>query len=85
MLLENTRQISDWTTRLRCAQCYAGLAQMASQPNEDRTEWADHFEGVDEWLTTMTNQAIRQSDREQHVQLDQFQRTLSSFFGKMTL
>ncbi|KAI6183176.1 hypothetical protein M3Y97_00460500 [Aphelenchoides bicaudatus] len=85
LLLANARQISDWTTRLRCTQCYAGLAQMALQPGEDSSEWAQYFQGVDDWLATMTSQSIRQSDRQQHVQLDEFQRSLSAFLGKLKL
>lgn len=82
-MLSQARHLEDWQTRLICVGCYAGLAQMASQKDEDRVEWTQHFQGVDEWLSTMTSRSISQTNREQYVQLDHFQRTLSAFFGSM--
>lgn len=84
-MLQQFRNLSDWNSRLKCVQCYAGLAQMASSPGEDRQKWAGYFESVDEWLTKLVQQAIAQSNRQQHVQLDEFQQQLSAFFGKLQL
>lgn len=70
---------------MRCVQCYASLAQMASAPNENRIEWSEYFNGVDEWLKTLTQNAIGRSNKEHHVQLDEFQRQLSLFFGKIQI
>jgi len=83
--LANVRLIGDWSTRMRCVQCYAGLAQMASSDSENKPEWSELFHGVDEWISQLVQTSISQSNKEQHVQLDEFQRNLCSFFGNMQL
>jgi hypothetical protein len=84
LLLSNVRDTKDWNTQLRCVQAYAHLAQMASQ-DEDRMEWKELFDGVDDWLGSLVQKSTTQSNRDQHVQLMEFQQSLCGFFGKINV
>jgi hypothetical protein len=58
---------------------------MASADGENREEWSENFNGVDGWLFNVVQNAIAQSDRTKHAQLDDFQQQLSAFFGKLQI